>query len=253
MSVLSHDFSVLNKLGLALPPVGVKFDLFRPLDIPQLELDSAMSLCEMLRECQRRSSPFYFSNENTETCVGKCLLGMEEFPPSSESGQIGKRLGIWQDPRGNRNVYRHITKLAPGSVNYVSFAPFNQITFNPDVLVIAANPDQAEAVMRATTYATGMLYKSTATAVMGCSWFLLYPYITGEVNFVLPGIIHGPHGRHLYDSGTVLITIPYHWLPVFLASLEEMPLKLTGHESKEHYYSEFEGILADLEGEMRNP
>lgn len=253
MGISNLDFSVLNRIDLDIPPIGLKFELFRPKDIPQLELDAHISLCEMFRECQRRNKPFYFSNENTETCVGKCLLGMDEFPPSSESGQIGQRLGVWQDPRGNRNVYQHITKLAPGSVNYVSFAPYDQLTFNPDVLVIAAKPEKAEIVMRATTYSTGMLYKSTCTAVMGCSWFLLYPYISGEVNFILPGIVHGPHGRKLYDSDTVLISIPYHWIPTFLGSLEEMPMQLSGHSSKEEYYSEFEGILSDLAEEMKNP
>ena len=69
------DFSPLERLGLKLPAVGVKFDFFRPEGIPPLEKDKPMALCEMLRECQRRGAPFYFSREHQETCTGKVWLG----------------------------------------------------------------------------------------------------------------------------------------------------------------------------------
>ena len=252
MKISELDFSVLEKLELKLPPIGVKFDLFRPTDCPQLPLEEKMSLCEMFRKCQETGEPFYFSKENEETCVGKCVLGMEEFPGSAISGQIGPRLGVWQDPRGNRNVYRQVKLLAKDSCNFVRFCPAGKLTFQPDVLVLAAPISTGEKIMRATTYYTGMPYRSVSTAVMGCSWFLTYPYETGEVNFVLPNIVHGPHVRHLWEENTMLISIPFPWIPTFLQSLEEMPLELTGHESKEKYYSEFEGILADLAEEMKN-
>ncbi|MCQ2452006.1 MAG: DUF169 domain-containing protein [Oscillospiraceae bacterium] len=253
MKISDMDFSVLDKLNLPLPAIGVKFDLFRPKDCPQLPMEEKMSLCEMFRKCQDTGEEFYFGKDNDETCVGKCILGMEQFPGSAVSGQIGQRLGVWQDPRGNRNVYRHVKLLAKDSCNYVRFCPSSKLTFMPDVLVLAAPISIGEKIMRATTYATGMPYQSKSTAVMGCSWFLTYPYETGEVNFMLPGLVHGPHGRHLWEENTMLISIPFPWIPTFLASLEEMPLDLTGHESKSAYYAEFEGILADLAEEMKNP
>ena len=38
-----------------------------------------------------------------------------------------------------------------------------------------------------------------------------------------------------------------------LDNLRRMPFELSGHESKQAYYSEFEGILADLAVESQNP
>lgn len=247
------DFSVLRRLELGLPPVGVKFEFFRPKDVPPLEKDSSFSLCEMLRECQRRNRPFCFSRENSETCIGKILLGMDEFPPTSESGQIGYRLGVFQDPRCNRNLYRYVPKLAKDSVNYVAFAPYDQLTFSPDVLVLAAKPEKAEIILRAMTYATGMPYRSMSSVVMGCSWFLIQPFRTGEMNYVLPALIHGPHGRRLYDPDTVLVSIPYQQIPLFLQSLQEMPLHLIGQKGVAEYHAEFEGIGRDLAAELKNP
>ena len=88
---------------------------------------------------------------------------------------------------------------------------------------------------------------------MGCSWFMVYPYMTGKINFVVPAFVHGPHGRQLWDSDTVVVAVPYQWVPTVLGNLAEMPLELPGHAGKEAYYAEFGGILADLAKKMENP
>ena len=86
------DYSVIDKLGLALPPMGIKYDLFRPQIIPQLDPDIHKSLCELLRYSQEVKEPFYFSRENTETCIGKIILGMEALflhsPPPRRHHQL---------------------------------------------------------------------------------------------------------------------------------------------------------------------
>ncbi len=252
-NILRNDYSPLRDLGLDAPPIGVKFSFFRPEGIPALESDTALSLCEIMRKSQLENRPFYFSKENKETCVGKILLGMEDFAPFEESGQIGERLGVFEEARANQNLYQFIPKLDRNSVNYVAFCPADQLNFEPDVLVISAKPEIAEIVMRAVTYSTGELYKSTCTPVMGCAWFLLYPYKSGEVNFVVPALVHGPRGRELYSPDTLLISIPYRWIPTVLTNLTRMEHHLPSHESKQQYYDEFGEILKDLADKAANP
>jgi hypothetical protein len=103
------------------------------------------------------------------------------------------------------------------------------------------------------TYSTGEMYKSVCTPVMGCAWLLIHTFKTGEVNFIVPALVHGLHGRQLYPADTLLIGIPYKWIPVILSNLERMPLHLEGHKSKSAYYAEFAGILADLSEKAENP
>ena len=85
------------------------------------------------------------------------------------------------------------------------------------------------------------------------SQVMVYPYMTGKINFVVPAFVHGPHGRQLWSSDTVVVSVPYQWVPTVIGNLGEMPLELPGHASKEAYYAEFGGILADLEKKMENP
>ena len=181
------------------------------------------------------------------------MVGMDSFPPSAESGQIGPRLGVFDEARCNARLYYSVKRLPCGSVNYVSFVPYSQLTRTPDVLVFTGTAAQLEPVLRASTYSTGEGYHSECTPVMGCSWFLVYPYMTGKINFVVPAFVHGPHGRQLWDSDTVVVSVPYQWVPTVITNLSEMPLKLSGHAGKEQYYAEFGGILKDLDEKMKNP
>ena len=243
---LVNDYSPLGKVELELPPIGVKFSYFKPEGISPLERDLDMSLCEILRYCQSESRPFYLSRENRENCIGKIILGMQKFEPFEESGQIGENLGVFDDARANHNLYQHTPRLAQGVANYVLFSPFDKLTFEPDVLVIAARPNKAEIIMRAVTYSTGELFKSVCTPVMGCAWFLVHPFKTGEVNFIVPAFVHGPRGRELYSEDTILVSIPYRWIPTVLQNLERMEMHLSSHNSKQDYYDEFGGIMKDL-------
>ncbi len=120
------------------------------------------------------------------------------------------------------------------------------------MLVVSAPPDTAEIVLRAVTYSTGECTGRSARR-MGCAWFLLYPYKTHEVNFTVPALVHGPRGRELWPSDTLLISIPHTWIPTVLTNLTRMEHHLSSHESKRQYYDEFAGILKDLAEKAQNP
>ena len=253
MRPLTQDLSIFNKLNLERPPVGVSFLFFRPEEIDQLPIDKNLSFCEMLKEAQQNGIPFYFGKENNETCVGKILLGMEDVEPFAESGQIGARLEIFQAPRANYIFYQYVPKFEKGIVNYVAFSPLDKLTFEPDVLIITAFPSQAEIVMRAMTYSTGELYISKTTPVMGCAWICIYPYQSGKVNYLMPEMIHGMKGRELFEEGSILISIPYHWIPIIAQNLSEMKMHLPSHASKEQYLLEFGKTIGDLARDSENP
>jgi uncharacterized protein (DUF169 family) len=251
MRPLHTDLSAFRKIDFERPPVGVKYLFFRPKGMEQLPMDKSLSFCEMLKEAQFSAVPFYFGKENNETCVGKILLGMTDMEPFAEAGEIGPRLGIVQEPRVNRNFYHHVPRLAKGTVNYVAFAPMDKLTFEPDVLIITATPKEAEIVMRAMTYSTGEPYTSKATLVMGCSWIYIYPFESGNVNYLMPEMIHGMTGRELFSPNTVLVSIPYQWLQTVAQNLQE--INPVFHENKEQYFEEFGKVLGGLVQECENP
>ena len=166
MRPLQTDLSIYSKFNFEKPPVGVKFLLHKPEGIEQL--DKSLAFCEMIKEAQQRGTPFYFTKEN-EDCVGKLPLGMEEMPPFAESGQIGPKFEIFQEPRANSRLYQYLPKFPKGTVNYVALSPLDKLTFEPDLLILMTTPSQAEIVLRAMSYSTGEIRETKTTGVLGCA------------------------------------------------------------------------------------
>lgn len=105
----------------------------------------------------------------------------------------------------------------------MAFSPVSKLFFDPDVLIILANIDQAEVLFRAMSYETGEMWSSFYSAAIGCSWLFIYPYITGKINYVTTGLGFGMRRRKLFPAGMQFIAIPFDRLPSMLRILREMP------------------------------
>jgi len=251
MRPLKQDLSVYNKFNFNKQPVGVKFLPTRPEGIEQL--DKTLSFCEMIKEAQERGTPFYFAKEN-ETCFGKALLGMEDLPVFAEAGEIGIKLEIFQDARANSHLYQQLYLLPRGIVNYVAFSTLDKLQFEPDLLIILADADQAEIIMRAMSYSTGELRESKSTGVLGCAWVYNYPYRSGKVNFTVTGFAFGMKSKEVYEPGQILISIPYNWIPVITQNLKEMKWVLPSYtDGREKFLIRERTNIDELAREMENP
>jgi len=218
MGSIQEDLSIFNKFDFDRPPVGVKFLPNKPDGIKRL--DKILDFCEMLPEVQEGNA-FYVTKENF-TCVGPLILGMIEHEPIFESGQVGPRLEVLKDVRANQRIYHVIPKLQKGTVNYVAFSPLDKLTFEPDVLIVTANPTQAEILLRALSYSSGRMWSARGTPVIGCAWLYIYPYLSGELNFTVTGFGFGMKARKLFPEGLILISIPYDLLPSMVENLQDM-------------------------------
>jgi uncharacterized protein (DUF169 family) len=212
------DLTILDKFKFKLKPVAIKFLLFKPEGISKLK--KKQSICEMIHEAQK-AEPFYAELDNF-TCVEPILLGMAEGDPVFESGHIGQELHIFEEARANRRLYTYITKLEKNSVNYVAFSSTDKLTFTPDVLILSADNTQLEIILRAMCFATGKMWTSQGTPVMECSWIITYPYISGEMNYLITDVSHGMTAKQIYPPGTILVSIPFDRISQLIDGLEKI-------------------------------
>jgi uncharacterized protein (DUF169 family) len=245
---MTVDLSIFHRFGFDIPPVGVKFDVFKPKQISQL--DQKAAFCEMLKVAQEGRA-FYATKEDHECKAGLIPLGMAEPNPIFDSGQIGPRLGVYDDARANRKIYTDMYQLQKDTVKYVIFSSLDQLSFDPDLLIVTAKPHQAEIILRAMSYRTGKAWNAKGTTVVGCVYLYMYPYLTGELNLLIGGLHHGMRARQLYPEGWLFLSIPFQLLPEIVSNLQTMEWDLPQYSwGKERHIERMKEIAQEVQREM---
>jgi uncharacterized protein (DUF169 family) len=227
MIFTEKERAVFDRFDFDVQPVGIKF-LARQPDLIE-RLDEKLAFCEMLKKAQEGKA-FFADAENHACEAGLYVLGQADAPGPYISGEFGAGLKIFEEPRSASRLYHYIPRIGQGVINYVAFSPLNQISFDPDVLIILAKTDQTEILLRAMSYRTGEMWSSKFSPAIGCAWIFVYPYLTGELNYTVTGLGHGMKRRNLFPEGRQLVSIPFDLLPAMLQNLQEMPWDLPAYQ-----------------------
>jgi len=227
MTLTKKDLAILDKFDFDVQPVCVKFLPKRP-DMVE-RLDENMALCEMLKRAQQGNA--FFVDEKNHTCeAGLYVLGQADAPEPFISGRFGAGLQIFEEPRSASRLYLYIPKIDRGVVHYVAFSPLDKLPFEPDLLILLANANQTEILLRAMSYKTGQMWQSKFSAAIGCAWTYIYPYLSGELNYSITGLGHGMKRRKLFPEGQQIISIPFDLLSSLLQTLQDMPWVLPAYK-----------------------
>jgi uncharacterized protein (DUF169 family) len=227
MTVNKKEFSVLDKFEFEVPPVGVKFLPRRPDMVKRL--DGKMAFCEMLKKAQEGNA--FFADAENHTCeAGLYVLGQADSPEPFINGEFGAGLKIFKEPRSASRLYLHIPTIGKGIVHYVAFSPLDKLSFDPDLLILLADTNQTEIVLRAMSYQTAKVWESKFTPAIGCAWTYVYPYLNGELNYFITGLGHGMKRRNLFPEGRQILSIPFDMLSSLLEALREMPWDLPAYK-----------------------
>ena len=227
MTLTKEDLAILDKFDFDVQPVGVKFLARRP-DMVE-RLDENMAFCEMLKRAQEGNA--FFADAENHTCeAGLYVLGQADAPEPFISGEFGAGLKIFEEARSASRLYLYIPKIGRGVVNYVAFSPLDKLPFDPDLLILLANTNQTEILLRAMSYRTGKMWLSKFSPAIGCAWTYIYPYLSGELNYSITGLGHGMKRRKLFPEGQQIISIPFDLLSSLLQTLQDMPWVLPAYK-----------------------
>ena len=244
------DLSVFKRFDFKYSPIGVKFALKKP--APIFPIKGKAAFCEMIKIAQEGES-FYAAKDDHECKAALIPLGLSEPDPVFSSGQIGPKLGVYDDARANRKIYENMYKVEKDTVKYVVFAPLDKLSFSPDLLIVTATPYQAEIILRAMSFRTGAAWNAKGTTVMGCVYLYLYPYVTGELNMMVTGLHHGMIARQLFPEGLLFLSIPYQILPEITQNLREIEWDLPQYSGgKEAHIERMKKISTELHKEFQD-
>ena len=217
MDLKKRDYSIFDKFNFERKPVGVKYSLTRPEGIGPL--DEGIGLCEMFAAAQT-NKPFYAAREHVQ-CGGH-VVGMAEFPPMMYSGQLGPMYSMFRNTAANRRIYDYVPILPKDSVEYVIHASIDQMTFDPDILIITANTTQAEIILRASSFSDGKMWNFKGTTCLACAWIYAHPYLNGEMNCTVSGLGYSMKARQVLPEGLFIIIFPFDHISGLIENLQEM-------------------------------
>ncbi|MBN2320301.1 MAG: DUF169 domain-containing protein [Acidobacteria bacterium] len=227
MAFRKDSYSILDRFEFEVPPVGVKHRTEQPKGVARLE--EKLALCEMLKKAQQGDA--FYSDSQSHACeAGAYVLGQQDVRAPYYNGEFGAGLKIYDSPGSAARLYHYIPTRVKGMVRYTVFAPLNHLDFDPDVLLCLCETDQTEILLRASSYRTGDMWLSRYSSAIGCAWLLVYPYLSGEINYSIAGLGHGMKRRHLFTPGKQFVAIPIDRLPDMLDTLKEMPWDLPGYQ-----------------------
>jgi len=174
-------------------------------------------------KCAFEGNSFYAAAQHHACEPGLFVLGQTEPAEPYIDGEYGAGLEVFRDQRAAARLYHYIPRMAKGTVKYIALSPLDQISYDPDVLIILADTSQAEILLRAMSYGTGAMWHSRYSSAIGCAWLFVFPYLSGEINFITSGLGFGMRRRKLFPEGRQFLSIPFDKLPYMLQTLREMP------------------------------
>ncbi|NYB51283.1 MAG: DUF169 domain-containing protein [Methanobacteriaceae archaeon] len=183
-----YDFisdKLKEHLDLEKSPVAIKFVL-REEDIPKgiAKADGKMRHCELVQKASH-GDVFYATAEEQMCKGGSAALGLEEAPEKVRTGEFYYGLGRFSSIGSAKKTMESIPKI--DNIMYaLIYAPLEKANFDPDVILIIANPAQAMKVSQALVYTMGGRVEADFAGIQSiCADAVAGPFTRRKPNITL--------------------------------------------------------------------
>jgi uncharacterized protein (DUF169 family) len=209
-------------LKLEKEPVAIKWSVREPKNIKKEEGKSRF--CTKLDKAAN-GDIFYSTVEQEECMGGMRYSGMKdrkELPKNMQSGAFLVPAGVYKSISAVQRSWQHNIPIEAGIFDAVIFSPLNKADFEPDLVFVICNSEQAMMILHANAYDSGS-HGLGADSGPICSSMASVPYLTGKVTYGFGDI--GSRNNMNLKPEDVMITIPAGDLERILDNLSEMKSK----------------------------
>jgi uncharacterized protein (DUF169 family) len=174
-----------DNLGLKKSPVAIKF-ILREEDLPEgvSKISENVRHCEMVQKASQGES-FYATAEEQMCKGGAAALGLIEPPEKVKTGEFYYGLGRFSSIGSAKKTMDSIPKIDPIMYALV-YTPLEEAKFDPDVIVIIANPAQALKLSQALVYTMGGRVEADFAGIQSiCADAVAGPFLRRRPNITL--------------------------------------------------------------------
>ncbi len=176
---------IKGKLGLKKSPVAVKLVLKED-DIPEgiPKIEENIRHCEMVQKATKGDS--FYATVEEQTCKGGAgAIGLMEPPEKVKSGEMYYSLKRFSSLEFAKRTVDTIPQIDP-VMNAIIYSPLEKAQFDPDVIIIICNPEQAMQLAQAIVYTIGGRFEADFAGIQSiCADAVAGPYTTKKPNITL--------------------------------------------------------------------
>lgn len=206
-------------LKLSGSPVAFRFATKKE-EIPagMEKLDKTIRHCGMVSLARKEGKTFYSTAENHECNGGAWSLGLREITETLKNGDFYFKLGKFESSAACKRTIDRVPHLGTGETYATMYAPLEKTPFDPQVVVIVANPWAMLKLSQSALFRVGGRIGAEFAGIQSvCGDACAQTYLNGKINFSL-----GCDGSRKFsgiEDGEMVIGIPAEILPDLIEAL----------------------------------
>jgi len=214
----AETFKTLLKLSGS--PVAFRFATKKE-EIPagMEKLDKTIRHCMMVGLARKEGKVFYATAENHECNGGAWSLGLKEITETLKNGDFYFKLGKFESSAASKRTIDRQPHLGTTETYATLYAPLEKTPFDPQVVVIVANPWAMLKIAQSSLFRLGgRIHTGFAGIQSVCADTCAQTYLNGKVNISL-----GCDGSRKYsgiDDGEMVLAFPAEIIPEMTEALQ---------------------------------
>jgi len=183
------------------------------------KIDKTLRHCSMVGLARNEGRIFYALPDNHECNGGAWSLGLREITETLKTGEFYYKLGKFESAASCKRTIDRVAHLRPGDTCATLYAPLEKTPFDPQVILIVANPWAMLKLSQSNLFRMGgRIHAEFAGIQSVCADACAQTYLNGKVNFSL-----GCDGSRKFsgiEDGEMVIGIPAELLPELTEALQ---------------------------------
>lgn len=184
-SYMELSQKIKDKLGLEKSPVAIKL-VINESDIPEgiPKIEESIRHCAMVQKAAQGAT--FYSTVEEQSCKGGAgAIGLMNPPEKVKTGEMYYSLGRFSSLGSSKRTVDAIPKIEP-IMDAIAYAPLETAPYDPDVVVIICNPEQAMQLAQAMVYTLGGRFEADFAGIQSiCADAVAGPYTTKRPNITL--------------------------------------------------------------------
>lgn len=213
-----HDMLMLRHEPIAIKMIENEKDVPENAVNPMRDMGKHMSLCQAYALTRRNKKTVYIDKASEWCWSPMVCMGYVDSSAGTPSFELLSRLIGIADKDDAEKFFSEFPRHPYGKYLGLVTAPLCSCDFEPDLVLIYANPAQIRMMIGGIKRQTGKLVETKLDIIDSCTYSTVTPLLTGQYRVTFPD--PGEYERALADEDEVILSVPGHRMSELMTGLQ---------------------------------